>query len=154
MSSIIKFFVLKLKNKLYIGKKSFGGRNFKGRVCIIGRGGGLKRKYLFIDFFRRLNNFCYLLKILKDVNRSTFVGFVLYLNGLVSVIGLVNNFFLGNLYFSGIPYANINYLKRNEFFSLGSAVPLKYLNVFTIVNNLELRPNYGSKLIRSAGIFV
>lgn len=149
-SSVLNFFISKFSKYLYIGKKSFGGRNFKGRICIIGRGGGLKRKYLFVDFFRRLNSFCYLLKIFKDINRSCFIGFVLYLNGLISSISLVNNSFIGDMFFSGIPYNN----NFNNFITLGSAIPLKYLNVFTVVNNIELRPNYGSKLVRSAGILV
>jgi ribosomal protein L2 len=40
---------------LHIGKKSKGGRNFLGRICVFNRGTLNKRIYRFIDFFRRIN---------------------------------------------------------------------------------------------------
>ena len=49
------YFINKINKNLSKGLKKKGGRNFLGRVCIRGQGGGNKKLYRFIDFFRRLN---------------------------------------------------------------------------------------------------
>jgi len=50
------YFIKHLNNILQIGKKSVGGKNFLGRICISHRGNINKRVYRFIDFFRRINS--------------------------------------------------------------------------------------------------
>jgi len=65
-----------LLNRLSFGKRSSGGRNFLGRVCIIGRCLGNKKRYIYIDIYRRINQFGSLLKIFSDgVNRTALLVF-------------------------------------------------------------------------------
>lgn len=46
-----------LKKKFGIGYIPSGGRNNIGKICVHHRGGGNKRKYYFIDYYRRINEF-------------------------------------------------------------------------------------------------
>lgn len=94
--------------------------------------------------------FCYVIKILTDVNRTSYVGFILYDNGLISSIILSGNLLFGSIIYSGLPlFKNNNSITQS--FKEGWAIPLSFIKVFSIINNIELKPFYGSKLIRSAG---
>jgi len=54
----IKTYFIKHLNNIFTNrkKKSVGGKNFLGRICISHRGNINKRVYRFIDFFRRINS--------------------------------------------------------------------------------------------------
>lgn len=56
-----------LSNKLKIGTFFVGGRNFTGHICVHHRSGGVKRNYSLIDFYRRINSFGLIYKIIKDL---------------------------------------------------------------------------------------
>jgi large subunit ribosomal protein L2 len=137
--------------KIYLKLKSFGvlskgGRNFLGRICINGRARNQKRVYCLIDFFRRINLFGFVLKLFYDCNRTSLIALIVYENGLNSFIIATEGLKINNLIFSGI--INI----KNPLISLnGWALPLGRINLFSIVNNIELKPYNGAKLIRSAG---
>jgi len=90
--------VFKLKRFGFISK---GGRNFLGRICVKGRGNGKKKIYRLIDFFRRINYFGVILKILYDCNRSCFLALVAYQNGLNSFILATENLIINDIIFSG-----------------------------------------------------
>lgn len=42
------------------------------------RSGGVKRNYCLIDFYRRINAFGLVYKIIKDLNRTAYIGAIIY----------------------------------------------------------------------------
>lgn len=83
---MFRFFFKVLNKKLSFGLLNSSGRNNIGRVVIKGRGGGLKRNYRKIDYFRRANQSGRIFRVLFDTVRSALLAFVLYQNGLCSLI--------------------------------------------------------------------
>lgn len=134
-----------LSKNLKVGTTFSGGRNFSGHICIHHRSGGVKRNYCLIDFYRRINSFGTIFKIIKDINRTALLGAIIYENGLFSYIILSEGIKLGYKLYSG-SYINIRGKLLNGF-----AAPLASINLFTIVNNVETKPYTGSKIARSAG---
>lgn len=125
-----------------IGTNAKSGRNQKGIICVHHRFGGNKRKFFHIDFFRRINNYGFIYKIIKDTRRTSFIGGIIYENGLFGYIILSENVFIGQKIYSGI-FNNQNIL--------GYTSLLKNVKLFEIINNIEIYPNKGSSLSRSAG---
>lgn len=120
-----------------------GGRNFLGRVCVVGLGGGHKRLKFKIDFFRRINCMGTILKHIYDGNRSAFLALVLYDNGLCSLIVLAENIALTSQIYSGIYYqSNL---------TIGSATLIKHFKLFSVISCVESFPFKGFKLCRAAG---
>ena len=142
---VLNYTIKKILKKLNVGIYSKNGRNNFGRICVFHRGGGNLKKYRLIDFYRRLNLFGYVYKIIYDPNRTSFIGLIFYENGLFSYIILSDNVVIGNKIFSGDSIIN------NNCYLQGSAIPLKYIPLFNIVNNIEISPNKGAIFIRSAG---
>jgi len=134
-----------LSKNFKIGTSFLGGRNFSGKICIFHRSGGIKRNYCLIDFFRRINSFGLIYKILKDLNRTALLGGIIYENGLFSYIILSEKLNIGDKIYSGTKKIFKAKLKN------GFAISLKYINLFTIINNIELKPYNGSSLSRAAG---
>src|SRR5882672_7603011 len=61
---------------------SKGGRNFQGKVCVRGRGGGHKRAYRRIDFRRTKDDMtATVLGIEYDPNRSCHIALIEYKDG-------------------------------------------------------------------------
>lgn len=141
------YFINLIKKKLIKGIKNKGGRNFLGRVCIQGRGGGNKRKYRFIDFFRRLNCYGFVMKIFRDSNRTAKVCLILYVNGLNALSLLQKDVKLNSLIYSGSNFPG-TILSINNGYSL----LLKYMPLFSPLSNIELQPFSGSILARAASV--
>jgi len=142
---VLSYTIKKALKRLNIGVYSKNGRNCFGRICVFHRGGGNLKKYRLIDFHRRLNLFGYVFKILYDPNRTSHIGLVFYENGFFSYIILSDGIKLGDRLFSGDTLINTNcYLQ-------GSSLPLKFIPLFNIVNNIEIFPNRGAIYVRSAG---
>jgi len=139
-------FFFYLKNKLKIGTNVGTGRNFSGQICISHICKGNKRNYYYIDYYRRINSFGIIYKILKEINRAAFIGCIIYENGLFSYIILSENISIGDkIYSGGKKKFNISF-KTN-----GYAIPLYTINLFSVINNIEIFPYKGSILSRSAG---
>lgn len=135
-----------LEKKLCIGYFSPAGRNFSGRICVHHKGGGSKSRFKFLDFFRRINNYGWVIKIFKTRFRSAFLGLIIYKNGLSNYILLTHNIFLGEYLYSG------TLLPKNSSITNGITLPITYMNLFSVVCGLELKPFCGIKLMRSAGM--
>lgn len=137
--------IFNISKKLKIGTTFLGGRNFSGHICIHHRSGGVKRNYSLVDFYRRINSFGIIIKIIKDLNRTALLGSIIYENGLFSYIILSEGVTVGNRLYSG---SKKNFKTKAK---LGYSTSLKYISLFTTVNNIEFRPYTGSKLARAAG---
>jgi len=136
--------------KLCIGTRRTGGRNFLGRVCVFHKGGGNKKRYRFIDFYRRVSSKGTIHSVYKDSIRSALFGLVVYLNGLCSYILLSHNVLTLSDVYSGEPNS---FEQEEDYYFNGSALPFNRINLFSLVSSIELRPYKGVKLCRAAGTF-
>jgi large subunit ribosomal protein L2 len=109
------------------------------------RSGGVKRNYCLIDFYRRINSFGIIYKIIKDLNRTAFLGGIIYENGLFTYIILTDGIRVGDKLYSGSKKNFKGKIKN------GYALNLSMINLFTIINNIEFKPYKGSILSRAAG---
>lgn len=146
-NSILDYTFKLISKKLRIGWISSSGRNFSGRICVHHRGGGDKKCYYHIDFFRRVNCYGFLIKKFKISFFTSLVGWIVYENGLSSYILLSDYNELHRKLYSGTFGKKVPLV-------VGSALPIKFSKLFTTLNNVELYPFSGSILARSAGVSV
>ena len=127
---------------LTIGKHSTGGRNNLGRITSRSKGAGHKQKYREIDFYRKKDNLkAKIERIEYDPNRSAHVALIKYEDGLMSYILAPNKIKIGDEVVSG----------KNKEIKVGNSMPLSDIPAGTDIHNIELTPNGGGKLSRSAG---
>jgi large subunit ribosomal protein L2 len=142
MYKYINYIFFDLNKKTSIGIRPKSGRNFSGKICVYHKSGGLRNKYFFIDFYRRIHNFGYIYKILKCTNRSAFISGIIYENGLFCYHILTETLKLGSKIYSG---------NNNNNNKIGNSIIVNNINLFTIINNIEKYPFFGGSIARSAG---
>ncbi len=124
-------------------KKGTDGRNTHGHLTSRHRGGGHKQHYRNIDFKRNKDGVpAKVAGIEYDPNRSANIALLQYADGekryILAPVGLKD----GMTVISG----------NNVEPKVGNAMPLKDIPVGVEVHNIELRPNKGGQLVRSAGM--
>ena len=122
--------------------KKHAGRNNRGRITTRHRGGGAKRAYRIIDFKRNKPGVpARIAAIEYDPNRSARIALLFYVDGekryMLAPLGLR----VGDMVVSG-PEAPIR---------VGNALPLRNIPTGTQIHNIELSPNRGGQMVRSAG---
>lgn len=123
-------------------RKRSGGRNNRGRTTVRFRGGGHKRAYRVIDFKRRRDAIpAKVVAIEYDPNRSANIALLAYADGVKSYIVAPVGLTAGQTVTSG-PESSIN---------VGNALPLGNIPLGTTVCCIELKPEKGAQLARSAG---
>ena len=140
----IKYYLNKLNKLLTIGYRPASGRNYAGIICCHHKSGGVKKRMILIDFYKRINNFGYILNIIKNTKYTGYISGVIYENGLFSYILLTENIYIGNKIYTGSFY-------NKETNQIGLNISLKFIKLFTIIHNIELFPFSKSLLIRAAG---
>lgn len=128
-----------------IGFHPKAGRNFSGRICVRHRGGGIKRRYRYIDYFKRLNSWGYIIKFFRKSFSSSIFTLIIFEIGLAAFIPTVYGLGKGIKLFSGIPPETIKPFN-------GFSLPLSYLKLFDRINNMELFPYSGAKICRAGGV--
>ena len=127
---------------LTLGKHSTGGRNNLGRITSRSKGSGHKHKYREIDFYRKKDNLKAIVERIEyDPNRSAHVALLKYEDGVMSYIIAPNKINIGDEIVSG----------RNKEIKVGNCMQLSDIPIGTDIHNIELFPNGGGKLVRSAG---
>ena len=127
---------------LTLGKHSTGGRNNLGRITSRSRGSGHKHKYREIDFHRKKDDLKAIVERIEyDPNRSAHVALLKYEDGVMSYILAPNKINIGDEIVSG----------RNKEIKVGNCMQLSDIPMGTDIHNIELAPNGGGKLVRSAG---
>jgi len=124
---------------------SRAGRNHHGRITVRRRGGGHKRKYRRIDF--RRENFGVpgrVAEIEYDPNRTARIALIHFANGDKRYILHPRGLSVGDTVVSG-PDADVK---------TGNALPLERVPLGTTVHNIELKPEKGGQMARSAGTSV
>ena len=127
---------------LTVGSHSTGGRNNLGRITSRHRGAGHKQKYRQIDFYRKKDDMkAKVERIEYDPNRSAYVALIKYEDGVMNYIIAPNKIKKGDEIVSG----------RNKKIEVGNCMQLSDIPTGTDIHNIELQPNSGAKLVRSAG---
>ena len=127
---------------LTAGSHSTGGRNNLGRITSRHKGAGHKQKYRQIDFYRKKDDMkAKLERIEYDPNRSAYVALIKYEDGVMNYIIAPNKIKIGDEIISG----------KNKEIKIGNCMPLTDIPEGTDIHNIELVPNGGGKLARSAG---
>ena len=127
---------------LTVGKHSTGGRNNLGRITSRHKGAGHKNKYREIDFYRKKDDIkAKVERIEYDPNRSAYVALIKYEDGVMNYILAPNNIKKGDEVESG----------KNKEIKIGNCMQLSDIPAGTNIHNIEINPNGGGKLVRSAG---
>jgi large subunit ribosomal protein L2 len=124
------------------GFKRDVGRNSAGRITTRHKGGGRKRLYREIDF--KYNKFDIPAKVETieyDPNRSAFISLVCYSDGERRYI----------ITPSGVKTGDTFIISEKAHVKIGNRLPLKKIPVGTFIHNIELKPEGGAKIVRSAG---
>lgn len=123
-----------------LNKKS--GRNNQGKITVRHQGGGSKRKYRIIDFKRNKDGIPGKVATIEyDPNRTANIALINYADGEKRYILAPKGLKVGMVIESG-EAADIK---------VGNALPLKNIPVGSTIHNIELQPNKGGQLVRSAG---
>ena len=125
-------------------QKRSGGRNNKGKMTTRYRGGGHKRRYRIIDFKRNKFDISATVKTIEyDPNRSSFIALVEYKDGEKKYIIAQSGLKVGQKISSG----------NKSSPDIGNALPLSKIPLGTIISCIELQPECGAVIARSAGSF-
>ena len=134
----------KPQKSLTLGKHSTGGRNNLGRIKSRHKGAGHKKKYREIDFYRKKDDMkAKIERIEYDPNRSAYLALIKYEDNTKNYILAPSKMKIGDEVISG----------RNKDIKIGNCMPLSDIPDGTNIHNIELNPNGGGKLARSAGSF-
>jgi large subunit ribosomal protein L2 len=124
------------------GKRNQGGRNSYGRITTRHQGGGVKQKVRNVDFlFDKKNISGRVEHIEYDPFRSGFIARIVYKDGERRYILAPKSLKVG---------AEVMTADKTPL-TPGNRMPLKNIPVGTFVYNIEIHPNGGAKMGRSAG---
>ncbi|MEQ8300649.1 MAG: 50S ribosomal protein L2 [Hyphomonas sp.] len=126
------------------GLSKKGGRNNRGRITARRIGGGAKKLYRKVDFKRTRWDMPAVVERLEyDPNRTAFIALIKYEDGLLSYIIAPQRLEVGDTVVTS----------KTADIKPGNTLPLKNIPVGTIIHNIELKPEKGAQMIRSAGTY-
>lgn len=121
-----------------------GGRNNTGRITARRIGGGAKKLYRKVDFKRnKFDVAATVERIEYDPNRTAFIALIKYEDGELAYIIAPQRLGPGDQVISSAT-ADIK---------PGNTLPLKNIPVGTIIHNIEMKPEKGAQIARSAGTY-
>lgn len=130
------------EKKLLLPLKKKAGRNNSGRITIRHQGGGVKRMYRIVDFGQEKLGICgKIMAIEYDPNRTAYLALVEYQNGEKRYILAAKDLNVGD---------EIICQEAAEI-KPGNRIKLKNIPIGTEIYNIELEPEKGGKIVRSAG---
>jgi large subunit ribosomal protein L2 len=126
---------------LLVTKRRTNGRNNQGRITTRHRGGGARRFYRLVDFRLTPGLTAVIEHIEYDPNRSARIARIKDDKGEYHYILAANGMKIGQQIASGeeAPIEN------------GNRLPLKNIPVGSTIHAIELKPNGGAQMVRSAG---
>ncbi|MDA0821915.1 MAG: 50S ribosomal protein L2 [Proteobacteria bacterium] len=123
-------------------QKRSSGRNNVGRITVRHRGGGHKQHYRVIDFKRRKDGIpATVERIEYDPNRTAHIALLLYADGERRYMIAPKGLAAGAKVRSGIDAP----------IQVGNCLPLRNIPVGTIIHCVEMQPEKGAQIGRSAG---
>ena len=127
---------------LTVGQHSTGARNNMGRITSRHRGGAHKHKYRIIDFYRSKRNIKGIVERIEyDPNRTSYIALVKYEDNEMRYIICPQKLEVGDTVESG----------KNVEIKVGNCLELIDIPQGSSIHNIELVPNSGGKMARSAG---
>ena len=118
------------------------GRNNRGVITIRHRGGGHKRRYRSIDFQRNKYHVEGIVASIEyDPNRNARIALINYKDGEKRYILHPNKINVGDTIIAG----------SGSPINVGNNLPLSEIPLGTSIHNIELIPNKGGQIVRSAG---
>ena len=142
VSSFAEITTSRPEKSLLAPLKSTGGRNNTGKMTMRHIGGGHKRRYRIVDFYREREGVKAVVKTIEyDPNRSARIALVCYPDGEKRYIVAPNGLQIGQVIESG----------RGVDPEVGNTLYLSDIPLGTAVHNVELRPGGGAVMVRSAG---
>lgn len=133
----------KPEKSLLCVKNKNAGRNAQGKITVRHKGGGNRQKYRMIEFKRSHDNVPARVEAIEyDPNRTANIALLYYSNGAKSYILAPVGLNVGDKVMSG----------EEVEVKVGNCMPLKNIPVGSVIHNIELRPNQGGKISRSAGM--
>ena len=134
----------KPEKSLLSPQKNSGGRNNSGKMTVRYIGGGNKQMYRNIDFKRTKDGIAATVKTIEyDPNRTARIALLVYADGEKRYIVAPNGLEVGQTVMSGAGVAP----------EVGNALFLSEIPLGTIIHNIELRPQQGAVMARSAGSY-
>ncbi len=128
---------------LTFSKKRSGGRNNDGRMTARHRGGGHRRKVREIDFHRTKDEIQAVVQAIEyDPNRSALIALIAYADGVKNYIVCPEGLSIGDTVVSG----------ENAAIQVGNCMPLMKIPLGVEIHNVEMSPDKGGTLVRSAGL--
>ena len=132
-----------LKNKV-IGTKNSSGRNNSGKITVSHKGGGVKKRYREIDFYRTLNSTGIVCSLEHDPNRNAYIASIFdFINNTFFYILSPQNLKVGDIVKSGLEIEP----------SLGSSLPISGIPIGTPIYNISPKVFKKAQISRSAGTF-
>ena len=133
---------VKPEKSLLESLKKTAGRNSYGRITVRHHGGGNKIKYRIIDFKRDKVGMPAEVKTIEyDPNRTAFIALVQYEDGEKRYILAPHGLKVGDHVESG----------EGADIKPGNCLPIANIPLGTMIHNIELIPDRGGQLVRSAG---
>ena len=130
------------EKSLLAPNKRTGGRNLCGRITSRHRGGGHKQRYRLVDFKRLKRDVpAKVLAIEYDPNRTARIALLQYEDGIKSYIICPTGLKVGEVLIASVE-AEIK---------PGNCVRLSNIPAGTFIHNIEITPDKGGQLVRSAG---
>lgn len=137
--------VSKPRKSLTKGFKRGTGRNNEGMITMRHKGGGVKRRWRDIDFSYNKRNIPAKIETVEyDPNRTAFIGIALYQDGERRYVVLPKSMKAGDEFI----------VSADAKVRIGNRLQLAQIPVGTFVYNVEVKPEGGSKLARSAGSYI
>lgn len=132
----------KPEKKLLRPLKKKAGRGSGGKITVRHRGGGVKRLYRVVEFGeKKINMPAKVIALEYDPNRTAFLALLEYDDKERQYI----------LAPQGLKVGDEVIFSENAPLSVGNRLKLKNIPVGTLIHNIELEPEKGGKLVRSAG---
>ena len=130
------------EKSLTFGRKRAVGRNSQGRITTRHKGSGHKRLYRDIDFtYNKKDIPATIVSVEYDPNRTAFISLAQYADGEKRYVILPKSLKVGDKFIVG----------EKVDVKPGNRLPLKNIPVGTFVYNVEIKPQGGAKIGRSAG---
>jgi large subunit ribosomal protein L2 len=133
----------KPEKSLSKAKRRTSGRNHHGHITCRHRGGGHKRKYRTIDFKRDKENIiAKVASIEYDPNRTAHIALLKYIDGEKRYI----------IAPQGLKVGDVVATQEAPPYEVGYCMMMKNMPLGSVIHNIEMKPNKGAKLVRSAGL--
>ena len=124
------------------GGKRAVGRNSAGRITTRHKGGGAKRRWREIDFkYDKVGIPAKIETVEYDPNRTAYIGVALYADGERRYVVIPQKVTAGDTFI----------VAEDAPVKAGNRLPLANIPIGTFVYNIEIKPQSGAKLARSAG---